>query len=272
MANEPDLIPDERLPPGFAERVDEPPNEPAVPQPSATIVLARPADEGFEVLLLKRLRSSGFVPGAFVFPGGRVDAADSTVDLIARTTGMTAEPEPAYWMAAAREAFEETGLLLGRRTDGSSCARGDDALAGWRERLLADQATLLDLLSAEDIHLDFSCTAYCAHWITPIAEPRRYDTRFFIAEMPRDCVARIDAREMSDSVWLTPMQAMRRFEDGSLPMVFPTIRTLHELARFTTIDAALQHFRNATIKPIQPRLVRRDGGVGLELDDLEEEA
>ena len=143
MADTHDVIPEDRLPPGFAERVENPPENPVPAAPSATVVLARPARHGFEVLLLKRLRTSGFVPGAFVFPGGRVDAADSSVDLIARTEGMTAEPEPAYWMAAAREAFEETGLLLGERADGTSCAQGDGSLEEWREKLLTDRATLI---------------------------------------------------------------------------------------------------------------------------------
>lgn len=271
MADTRDVIPEDRLPPGFAERIDNPPAEPAVPAPSATVVLARPGHDGPEVLLLKRLRTSGFVPGAFVFPGGRVDAADSSADLIARTVGMTAEPEPAYWMAAAREAFEETGLLLGVRADGASCARGDGGLERWREKLLADQATLIDVLKNEEVRLDFRRTAYCAHWITPVAEPRRYDTRFFLAEVPRECLAVIDAREMSASVWLRPADALERFHRGELPMVFPTARTLHELSRFTTIDDALAHYRSATIRAIQPRLVRRDGGIGMELDDLEED-
>src|SRR5690606_36764947 len=122
--------------------VDNPPAEPATTVPSATVVLARPGPRGPEVLLLKRLRTSGFVPGAYVFPGGRVDAADSSVDLIARTLAMTAEPEPAYWMEAARETFEETGLLLGMPADGTSCALGDGSLEAWREKLLTDQATL----------------------------------------------------------------------------------------------------------------------------------
>lgn len=272
MADTHDVIPEDRLPPGFAERVDNPPEKPAPAAPSATVVLARPARQGFEVLLLKRLRTSGFVPGAFVFPGGRVDAADSSVDLIARTEGMTAEPEPAYWMAAAREAFEETGLLLGERADGTSCAHGDGSLEEWREKLLTDRATLIDLLRKEDIRLDFRRTAYCAHWITPVAEPRRYDTRFFLAEVPRECLAVIDAREMSASMWLRPATALEMFHRGELPMVFPTARTLHELSRFDSIGQALAHYRSATIRAIQPRLVRRDGGVGMELDDLEEEA
>lgn len=272
MADVHDVIPEDRLPPGFAEMVDNPPAEPATPVPSATVVLARPGPRGPEVLLLKRLRTSGFVPGAYVFPGGRVDAADSSVDLIARTLGMTAEPEPAYWMAAAREAFEETGLLLGVRADGTSCALGDGSLEAWREKLLTDQATLIDVLKAENIRLDFRRTAYCAHWITPVAEPRRYDTRFFLAEVPRDCIAVIDAREMSASIWLRPADALERFRRRELPMVFPTARTLHELSRFATIDDALAHYRSATIRAIQPRLVRRDGGIGMELDDLEEEA
>lgn len=310
MAEDDDLIPADRLPPGFVPRIDDDAaggdasGEVSTPVPSATVVLVRAGADGPEVLLLKRLRSSGFVPGAFVFPGGRVDAADSSADLIARTEGMTAEPEPAYWMAAAREVFEETGLLLGTRADGTSCASPvarnaagasnaaelsdaagasnaaelsdaagtDGTLERWRTRLLAGDTTLIDVLQAEDIRLDFRCTAYCAHWITPVAEPRRYDTRFFLAEVPADCVARIDDREMSEFVWLTPIQALRRFEEGTLPMVFPTVRTLHELARFQSIDDALEHYRTTTIQPIQPRLVRRDGGYGIVVDDPKEDA
>lgn len=274
MAGNRDVIPEDRLPAGFAERIDDPPEEAATPAPAATVVLARPTANSFEVLLLKRHRESGFVPGAFVFPGGRVDAADSNAELIGRADGMAAEPEPAYWMAAAREAFEETGLLLGVRADGVACTldRDNPALKTWREALMADNATLLDVLSAEDVHLDFSRTAYCAHWITPVAEPRRYDTRFFLAEVAADCDADIDAREMSECVWLTPAAALQRFEAGRLPMVFPTVSTLEELARFTTLDEALEHYRNRTIEPVLPRFVRRYGGIGIEIDQSKEGA
>lgn len=274
MAGKRDVIPEDRLPAGFAQRIDAPPHDPPVPAPAATVVLARPTDAAFEVLLLKRHRDSGFVPGAFVFAGGRVDPADANAELIARTDGMAAEPEPAYWMAAAREAFEETGLLLGVRADGVACTLDHEnpALPAWRASLMADQATLLDVLSAEDVRLDFHRTAYCAHWITPIPEPRRYDTRFFLTEVDADCDAVIDEREMSECVWLTPAAALQRFEDGTLPMVFPTVRTLEELAGFDTMDEALQHYRNTTIEPVLPRFVRRYGGIGIEIDPTKEDA
>ena len=271
--DEGDVIPEDRLPEGFAQRIDDPPADAAEPLPAATVILARPAETGFEVLLLKRLRTSGFVPGAFVFPGGRVDAADSSADLIGRADGMTAEPEPAYWMAAAREAFEETGILLAVRPDGTACAllQDDPGMRDWRARLLADAAGLIDVVKAMDVRLDFSQTAYCAHWITPVAEPRRFDTRFFLAEVPAGCDGAIDEREMSESVWLSPIRALRRFEQGTLPMVFPTVRTLHELARFGTIDAALEHYRAKTIEPVLPRLVRKYGGIGIETEEQNEE-
>ena len=126
------VIPFERLPPGFAETLDRPPSEPAVPRPAATVVLLRDRDEGPEVVLLRRVRNAGFVPGAWVFPGGRVDAADAAPELLARWRGpapsevarrldMDVDASPsamAYLLAALRETFEETGLLLARDAAG----------------------------------------------------------------------------------------------------------------------------------------------------------
>lgn len=276
------VIPFDRLPPGFADTLDHPPAEPAVPRPAATVVLLRDSARGPEVLLLRRVRSSGFVPGAYVFPGGRVDADDASPELEARLHGLDAPtaaarmglkgdavpPALAYVLASIREAFEETGLLLARHGSGdpvASAAR-DARMAAARDRLLADEDAFASILSDLDVRLDGSAVAYIAHWITPVVEPRRYDTRFFAAAVEGDSEVSVNAAEMSDAVWLTPRAALARHGEGRLPMVFPTVHTLETLADFTSTGAILGDARSRPVPPILPRLVKTARGVGLEID------
>lgn len=281
------VIPVHRLPPGFAERIETPPAKPAVPRPAATAVLLRDGRTGPEVLLMRRARSSGFMPGAYVFPGGRVDEADADLmrldrfaDPAARAAAPppseteepsdpTSPPPPAYWAAAVREVFEETGVLLALDREGRSLAgAGPDAeLAEWREALMQQQATLADLAHQLGVRLALDDVVYFAHWITPLAEARRYDTRFFLTKVPEGCVARPDPREMTDALWLTPTAAVERFRAGRLPMVFPTVVTLESLAGFSSVDEALERWRHRPVRPILPRLVRTAEGVGIIVDD-----
>src|SRR5690606_13350676 len=219
-------IPMDRLPPGFAQAVDDPPAQPAPAKPAATAVLARDGRNGPEVLLLKRHRASGFVPGAWVFPGGRVDAADADPGLREHfLSDPPADPPLEYFTAALREVFEETGVLL---ADGGEhglppSASADPALAHWREELLADRATLLDVVRATGRRLDPAALVPTAPGFTPGAAPRRYDTRFFLAPLPEGCTACSDPREMAEEAWLTPADALARFRTGAMPMVFPTV-------------------------------------------------
>lgn len=264
------VIPKDRLPEGFAERIDQLPPDPAPTRPAATIVLLRDAAAGPEVLLLRRTRASGFVPGAFVFAGGRVDEADGDPRLLERVDGLggRAEPDPAFWVAAVREAFEEAGVFLARDADGSPLpdAGRDARVAGWREALLTERASLYDVLHEEELRLDFGDVVYCAHWITPVVEPRRYDTRFFLARLPDGCDVCIDEREMTDAVWLTPTEALERFRAGRLPMVFPTVATVESLVPYATVAEALDAFRSRPVTPILPRLVRTPDGVTIVVD------
>ncbi|MEX1182570.1 MAG: NUDIX domain-containing protein [Gemmatimonadota bacterium] len=273
MRREPEVvIPFDRLPPGFAERVASSPADAAPPKPAATTVLVRDADTGPELLLLERHRSAAFVPGAYVFPGGRVDSADDDPALHQRLGVLPRGPAPAYWSAALRELFEETGVLLARRADGSPCAAAatDARVAEWRHALLAESATLLDVLGALDVQPDLSRMVYCAHWVTPLAEPKRYDTRFFLCELPPGCEARIDEREMTDMQWLTPDAALAAFAAGALQMVFPTVKTIERLAHYGSVDAMLDAFRSADIPAVLPRLVRTESGIGIVVENYEQ--
>ena len=273
-------IPAERLPEGFADTLAKVPDVPAVPRPAATVVLLREGRRGPEVLLLRRNRATGFVPGAWVFPGGRVDAADGEDALADRWDGLTREgaaarlglgagAEPhgiAYYGAAVREAVEETGLWPGV-VGGDGAAIGADptavAVRRGREALLGRGVPFADVLRALGARLDGAAVEYIAHWVTPRVEPRRYDTRFFAATVAPGATAVHDEREMTGAVWLTPRAALKRHRRGDLPMIFPTIRTLEDLSDFATVGELLARYRGRAIPRVQPEIVRTATGVAL---------
>jgi recombination protein RecT len=259
-ADEPEMvIPADRLPPGFAEGIEHPPVPAAPTKPAATAVLVRDSAVGPELLLMKRHRAAGFVPGAYVFPGGRVDDADGDPRLVALLEAPPPAPDASFWMAAVREVFEETGALLATVAPG-------ERFAHWREALLTNRATLLDVLEDLGAVPDLRRVVYCAHWITPVAEPKRYDTRFFLAALPEGAEVSADAREMSDAVWVTAHAALERFRQGSLPMVFPTVKTVQRLMHYRSVDEMLAAFRGEEVEAVLPRLVRTVGGVGIVVD------
>ena len=268
-------IPEERLPPGFIETLANVPATPAVPHASATVVVMREGRGGPEVLLLRRNRATGFVPGAYVFPGGRVDAADGQDALVRCWDGLTPEsatarlglapdadpPAIAYYGAALREAVEETGLLPG--IVAANGPLGGQVVGEAREALLGSGASFAAVLEDLGARLDGAAIEYIAHWVTPSVEPRRYDTRFFAARVPAGSRAVYDEREMTDAVWLTPGAALDRHRRGRLPMIFPTIRTLEDLCDFATVEDLLSHYRARTITRVQPTIVRTATGVSL---------
>jgi recombination protein RecT len=275
------IIPFDSLPERFAESVAHPPAVPATPKPAATVVLLRDGARAMEVLLLRRIRTAGFVPGAYVFPGGRVDGADAAPAVVERLDGLSAEeaarrlelpgarpPALAYYLAAVREAFEETGILIGHAADGGAPATAaeDEAVDTLRNDLMGDRLSFDGVLDRMGCRIDGGAMEYFAHWITPEAETRRYDTRFFAAKVRYGARARVDQREMTDAVWLTPRKALRRHEAGSLPMVFPTIKTLQRLSSFHRADEALAALGRSSVPTIMPRLVVTSTGVGMEVD------
>ncbi len=283
------VIPFDRLPDRFAESLENPPAVPATPRPAATIVLMRNGDDGLEILMLKRNRSAGFVPGAYVFPGGRVDRADATEELVSRVDGLTAEraarrldlpaafddgdaagpPAIAFYLAALREAFEETGILVAHDADGAPppTAAEDEAVDALRDDLMEDRVAFEAVLDQLGCRIEGTSVEYLAHWITPEAEPRRYDTRFFAAKVRRGAKPIIDPREMTDAIWVTPADALRRHADGVLPMVFPTIKTLEQLEPYASAEEALSDIGGAPVRTILPTLVVTPTGVALQVDD-----
>lgn len=277
-------IPWSKLPPGFAKTVRTIPEDPATPRQAATVVLMREGPTTRrppEILLVRRVRSSGFVPGAWVFPGGRVDEADRAdaalgrwhpsragVDLAGKLD-VRLDEAAGFLNAALRECLEETGIGAGLIRLGSAAADRElprTARSTVRQRLLADRLDWARTLEALDAHVDVSRVAYIAHWVTPVQEPRRYDTRFFLAAVSRRAELDLAREEMSEATWLPAEDALRLHHRGELPMVFPTIRTLESLTDLPSVEAALEHFAEGRVPRILPRLIAEEDGVRMVID------
>ncbi len=247
------------------------------PRPAATVIVARDRGETFEVLMLMRNLNSDFVGGAYVFPGGAVDPHDATPEAAARCVGMDDvrasailgldEGGLAYWVACARELFEEAGLLLAVTADGEVLDAADDAL---RERLVerrrevnAGTTRFLDVLADEGLRLDGTALGYFAHWITPVGPPRRYDTRFFVALAPVGQVPVHDNKELVANTWVTPGEALARHERGEMQLILPTIKNLEAVGRFSSSAELVEAARVATsdVPTIEPRIVADGHGV-----------
>jgi 8-oxo-dGTP pyrophosphatase MutT (NUDIX family) len=277
------IVSEDHLPPGIAKRIDDPPMSPSDPRPAATVVLMRDSDEGLQVLLLKRVHSSGFVPGAYVFPGGRVDAEDADPEVLERTVSLSAEraatrmrlegvdpPAVAYYLASVREAFEETGILIGHSSDGGpvrSAAVSPTVLTA-RNRLLDSSRTFAETLSDLGAEIDDTAIEYIGHWITPVAEPRRYDARFFAAVVAPESEPAMHEAEMVDAIWITPSAALERTREGSLPMVFPTIKTLEPMTDLSSAADVLAYYRGRSIPSLLPRLVHTPEGISLRIPEI----
>lgn len=273
-----------QLPSEFLRHLDDPPHPPASPRPSATMVLLREEAGILEVLLLKRSPRSRFIPGAWVFPGGAVDPEDSEPVLFPRLHGISYEaardrlgppdggpPALAYWVAALRETFEETGILLDRGMSGSgtpTLAEGAGVEGGRvlaRSQLLSGEMSFKEVLETLDATLDTEGMAYIGHWLTPECEPRRYETRFFLAQVRPDVRATPHEKELVEALWLTPGDALARNREGELPLVLPTLFTLEELEPFPTPRDAIQHLRRLPVPRRLPMPERSAKGVRFHL-------
>lgn len=209
---------------------------PVSPRPAATILLLRDAPQGLEVLMTRRSEQASFAPGAYVFPGGALDAADQgdTAQRLSRARASQSAEQRAFTVAAIREAFEELGILLAHLPDDRLARQAHlDQLS--RER----DADFLAQIEAQGMQLAVDQVWWLCHWITDPDLPKRFDARFFVARMPADQEPVADEGETFEPVWISPADALRRHEEGRFSMIFPTIRTLRRLAMFPTSQSVL---------------------------------
>jgi 8-oxo-dGTP pyrophosphatase MutT (NUDIX family) len=248
---------------------------PVTPRPAATVMLVRDAGSGVEVFLMKR-SAHGMFGGLHVFPGGKVDDADHAK----RWSGLSRGPDDAeasailgldegglsYWVACIRECFEEAGVLLARGSDGRTLRLRSPKMRGryqaWRDRINANEDDVLEAMCRQEkLVLATDQLAYVSHWITPIDQPRRYNTRFFVARAPANQEALHDGHETIESEWLRPEIALERFEAGTLNLISPTVRNLESIAGFSSTQELLEAKRKidpATIPTILPRIISSD--------------
>ena len=237
-------------------------NQIAVPRDAATVLLLREADEGFEVFMVKRSGLSDVLGEAHVFPGGKIDEADAAPQTLARVDGLETldtstlgedlprERAAGMFVAAARETFEEAGVLLARRW------RGD--LEAARARLNA-KVPFADVLADLEARVDLAALVPWVRWITPPFVAKRFDARFFLGLAPSDQAAVHDDYEATHSEWLTPREALARWESGAIKLAPPTYMSLRHLALFDSAAAALADARARRAPIVQPQGFKEDG-------------
>ncbi len=214
-------------------QLQHPQRTPVTPRPAATVLLLRDAGDGIEVLMTRRSMTASFAPGAYVFPGGGIDALDSASHAQARRRATQSDLHLTQAIAAIRESFEELGVLLARRNDGSMADHSDIAALDRSQAFAAQCATQGLTLAADEVFV-------LAHWITDRDLARRFDVPFLVARMPEGQAPVADEAEQFEPVWVRPADALKRHREGQFFIIFPTIRTLERLLDYTEVDAVLQ--------------------------------
>jgi 8-oxo-dGTP pyrophosphatase MutT (NUDIX family) len=248
-------------------------------RPAATVLLLREDGGELEVLMMRRGAGLAFMAGMWVFPGGRVDDADASPGIRERvapeamhewrnrlrTPDGTPLPDDvalAHYVAACRETFEESGVLLAHDRGGRPCgAQCTTRLQDEREGIAADAGAFLGLLEREDLYLDVAPLVYWSHWITPSLEPKRFDTRFFAIAVPPGQVASADRSELTEHAWVRPARVADALDRGELRVVPPTLFTLEDLAeshaRHGNLASMLAVERDRATPPVMPRIEAR---------------
>ena len=283
------------VPRGLAERAREISDgrlAPAVPRDAATVIVLREAGveaeaaAGVEAFLLRRTAELEFAPGAYVFPGGSVDARDADPSVGWAGPGpadfaalLHVPPDRARSLvcAAVRETFEESGVLLAGPSEGELV--GDSAtLAGDRHALLAGSTSFSEVLGRRGLILRTDLLIPWARWITPEVSPRRFDAWFFAAALPPGQTAtavpegfgeHADPAESESGTWLRPAAALEAARAGQITLLPPTAVTLGELAGHPGLAAILA--RRRVITPRLPKVIVEDGRVRLDLPQAGEE-
>jgi 8-oxo-dGTP pyrophosphatase MutT (NUDIX family) len=240
----------------------------SAPRDAATVVMLRDAGQGMEVFLLKRHGLSDVLGGAYVFPGGKVDRGDSELDVAAHLDqspqGLHAtlnEPEidastaASLYVAALREAFEESGVLFAENASAEHAARAS--------ALLREGHAFGEVLALMALRLQTRSVLPWSRWITPklaSVSNKRFDTRFFVSAVPPDQTARHDNHEATESVWLAPRAALLEYWEGRIELAPPQILSLVHLTRHASVASVLAQAHNRLPPVVEPEPYEEEDG------------
>jgi len=233
------------------------PSDPVAPRPAASVLIVRAAASGsaepLEVWMVRRQKTMKFLGGFYAFPGGRVDDADSSPEALARCRGLDAEEAAAlfpghghvaplaFWVTAARELLEESGVLLACDAEGRPVDARDPAVAaaiGAARRDLVERKTgFAEILRRAGWYCDLRGLRYLSHFITPTSSPIRFSARFFLCPAPDGQAPALFEEETSEAFWIHPGEGYRRFRTGEMPMAEPAEYGLGYLAQFPSLEA-----------------------------------
>ena len=238
-----------------------------IPRPASTILLLRDSAAGeIEVFMMVRHYEIDFNSGALVFPGGSIDKGDQEIianpALYAGGEGLDASAL-SFRIAAIRETFEESGILLARVSGSNSLVdarHASEIEAAHRAALCEGKTTFSQILADNGLLLALDELVPYAHWITPEGMPKRFDTWFFLAAAPPEQVGAHDGRESTDSIWLSPGEALAGGESGRFKLPFPTTRNLIKLGKQSGVSAALDDSRGKPVVTVVPVMTKLNGG------------
>jgi 8-oxo-dGTP pyrophosphatase MutT (NUDIX family) len=237
-------------------------------RPAATVVVLRDSSAGPEIFMVRRHHAVAFMAGAHVFPGGRVDDADhdadrswcdGTSEAVRQLADLAPREALAYHVAAARELFEEAGVLLARSAPGAfvslAGAAAHDRFMKYRHDVHGSRRTLRAIVEEEQLRLALDSLVAFAHWVTPPVDTRRFDTRFFLARVPPEQTPAHEPAESTDSAWTTAAAALAAATRGEIVLPPPTWATLREVEPFASVEDALAWARTRKVVRREPTLV-----------------
>ncbi|MBO0765603.1 MAG: NUDIX hydrolase [Hyphomicrobiaceae bacterium] len=237
-------------------------------RPASTVAILRDGPSGIEVFMVVRHRAIDFASGALVFPGGKVEAEDADEAWSRLAPAPVKAPDRAFFVAAGRETFEEAGLVLARHHGAAGlvdAATADRLVETHRARLLRGQMSFADVLSGEGLTLALDLMVPFAHWITPEALPKRFDTHFFLIAAPVSQLGAHDGGESVEGLWIAPSRALAEAEAGARTLVFATRMNLTKLARYRTVAEAVAATRATPVVTVVPKATRTANGRWLKI-------
>lgn len=228
-------------------------------KPAATILILRDRPQ-FEVLMVRRHHQIDFASGALVFPGGKTHPGDDDPAWSDHLLGWNDfDPvQRGLRIASVRETFEEAGILLGKKLDGSPMA-GTVAPLEVRQDVDAGRVAFLEVVKNMEVRLDLHALTVFARWITPPLTPKRFDTWFYVAHAPEDQLAACDGRETVDAEWIAPSEALRLGAEGKRTVIFPTRMNLQMLAEARDAEDCIARARLRPAVTVLPTIVDRAG-------------